>query len=118
MREVFNSLMPYRRWCKAYPNLSVGDICLLMTDSKVSHPTYRLCRIAEVFPDINGLVRTVRILSRPRDTRESSLPYQVKELTSQTVSVQRLVLVMPSQIRVSQWSSSMLWRHPFLTCGH
>ena len=95
MREVFNSLMPYRRWSKAYPNLSVGDICLLMTDSKVSHPTYRLCRIAEVFPDINGLVRTVRILSRPRDTRESSLPYQVKELTSQTVSVQRLVLVMP-----------------------
>ena len=37
----------------------------------------------------------MRILSRPRDVREPSLPYSPKQLTAQDVPVQRLVLVLP-----------------------
>ena len=36
---------------------------------------YRLAKVIEVFPDIKGRVRTVRIAYRKRDKREKSLPY-------------------------------------------
>ena len=94
-RDVMDSLVPYKRWKKSQRNLEKGDICLLMYDKKVGSPKYRICRVSEIYPDAQGDVRTVRIQMRPRDQREDSLPYLAKDLVSQDVSVQRLVLILP-----------------------
>ena len=104
MVEVFDTLMPYRRWKKAYPNLAVGDVCLIMSDNQLGGADYRICKVSEVFPDSQGVVRTVAIVSRPRDAREKSLPYVHKDLKTQKVSVQRLVLILPvsQQAELSQ----------------
>ena len=96
-RDVMDSLVPYKRWKKSQRNLEKGDICLLMYDKKVGSPKYRICRVSEIYPDAQGDVRTVRIQMRPRDQREDSLPYLAKDLVSQDVSVQRLVLILPVQ---------------------
>ena len=66
--EVFDSLMPYKKWKKTHPNLAVGDICLVMMQSKLSHPSYKMCKVNKLYPDANGVVRIVRVLSRPRDS--------------------------------------------------
>ena len=49
----------------------------------------------EVFPDKDGLVRTVKIGYRRRDKRESSEVYSKKPLTIESVGVQRLSLLLP-----------------------
>ena len=93
--QVFDSLIPYRRWKESKPNLEVGDICLLMYKGKLVPALYRMCRIIETYPDDLGDVRTVRVEARPRDSRDPTLPYVSKDLVEMTVSVQRLVLLLP-----------------------
>ena len=94
-RDVLDSLFPFKKWKQAKQNVQVGDICFLMQDAKLGSPGYRLCKVTAVYPDASGLVRTVQVGMRPRDSRESSLPYKVKELWLTDVSVQRLVMVLP-----------------------
>ena len=90
---VFDHLLPYPRWNKANVNLDVGDICLLKFNNKMDAGDYRLCRVSKVYPDAQGLVRTVDIQYRVRDPREKSLPYKSKSLLTTKVPVQRLVLL-------------------------
>ena len=91
--QVWSDLFPRNKWKTPSSNLKTGDICLKALSSTVGKRRYVLCRIGEVFPDKEGLVRTVEIWSRPRDVREPSLPYSNKALISERISVQRLVLV-------------------------
>ena len=58
---------------------------------------YRLCKVLSVEKDKKGLVRTAVVGMRPKDSREKSLPYTSKKLSELDVSVQRLVMVCPSE---------------------
>ena len=44
-----------------------------------------------------GLVRTVTVGMRPRDSREKSLPYKSKKLKSLKLAIQRLILICPAK---------------------
>ena len=79
-----------------------GDICLLHYQSRMSSGHYRLCKITDVFPDAQGVVRTVEVGYRPRDKREAVLPFVPKDLTRIRVPVQRLVVLLPHDEAVSQ----------------
>ena len=87
--------MPRRKWHKKHRNVQIGDICLLKFSGKMTKASYRLCVIREVEVDENGLVRTCTIATRPRDSREKSLPYLSKKLLEMRVPIQRLVVVCP-----------------------
>ena len=91
--QVFESLVPFRRWKKEVRNVRVGDICLIKTPKKLTPGHYKLARIVEVMPDIKGLVRTVIVETRPADSRERSLPYVSKRLVRMKLPVQRLVII-------------------------
>ena len=97
--QVFPNLIPFNRYKDAarHENLGAGDVCLLKFDSKVK-PEYRLCKVLEVKPDQEGLVRTVVVGFRPRDRRDQTLPYVGKELQKLEVGVKRLVLIQPSEV--------------------
>ena len=71
-------------------------MCLIKYDSKMK-ASYRLCRISEVRPDVNGVVRSITVQLRPRDKREPLLPYRPKKLTEMETGVQRLVLISPQE---------------------
>ena len=86
MKDVLTGLFPYKKWKAEQYNLREGDICYLMFDSKLGAPTYRLCKVTQVFPDSQNLVRTVEVALRPRDSREKSLPYVHKDLWHTKVS--------------------------------
>ena len=45
-------------------------------------------------------VRTVKVVMRPKDSRDKSLPYVHKDLETKTVAVQRLSLVHPASVEV------------------
>ena len=91
--QVFSSLFPYNKWKEEKENLEPGDVCLLKYEKKIGKGDYRLCKVETVEKDLKGLVRTVEVLMRPRDSREKSLPYKSKQMVKMKVPVQRLVLI-------------------------
>ena len=56
---------------------------------------YRLAKVLEVYPDHNGLVRTVKIGYRQRSKTERADSYKKKPLVKEDVAVQRLCLLVP-----------------------
>ena len=90
---VFKDMFVRNSWKQKSENLRPGDICMKGYSSSLGKERYVLCRVDEVHPDEEGLVRTVTVLSRPRDSREKSLPYKTKLLVREKMSVQRLVLI-------------------------
>ena len=50
-----------------------------------------------MFPDDQGVVRTVNVKMRPRDNRDKALPYKAKAPVVMNVGVQRLVLIVPAE---------------------
>ena len=86
-------MIPYRRWKQEAKNLKVDDVCLLMYKGRIPPAVYRMCRVVEVFPDDEGLVRTVRVALVSRDQRMRILPHNTRSLVYMKVAVQRLVLI-------------------------
>ena len=91
--QCWQDFFPRNKWKKPEENLKIGDICLKGYSSALGRGRYVICCVGKVFPDVNGLVRTVEVWSRPRDSREKSLPYKTKQLVSEIMAVQKLVLI-------------------------
>ena len=94
--QVWESLVPYKKWRVQHRNVQVGDIVLLQYVSKVAAPTYRYGRVLSVEPDSHGVVRSVTVGTRSRRGKEEkSGDYQPRHLDRQLVPVQRLVMLLP-----------------------
>ena len=96
--QCFDGLVPFQRNsdAKISANIKEGDICLLKYQGKIDKGDYRLCRVVQTMPDDKNLVRKVVVEMRPRNSRESTLPYASKDLVKQIVTIQRLV-VLPTE---------------------
>ena len=81
-KQVFYSLLPYQKWkdAKRHRNLNVGDLCLIMYPGKIQNK-YRYCRVDEVHPDQDGVVRQVTVSLRCRNSREKLLLYKARKPT-------------------------------------
>ena len=104
VKQVLPTLVPLRKWRKVSRNISVGDVCL-MTYMGNLKDDFRMVRVVKVHPDKKGLVRSVTIAYRKRDSRESSDVYWKKPLTEEIVAVQRLSVFVSA---AEQGSSSPL----------
>ena len=98
IRQVLPTLMPVKRWKKKQPNLSVNDVVMMIYPGNLKND-YRLAKVLRVHPDRNGLVRTVTVGYRKRDSREPRDVYRSKPLTEEEVSVQRLSLLVAAADR-------------------
>ena len=94
--EVFPHLIPVAKWRQLYPNLSIGDVVLVHHPKKLGPGEFRYGRVVDTKPDVQGIVRTVVVAMRPRDSREAVLPYKSKSLVHVVLPVQRLVLIHPA----------------------
>ena len=68
---------------------------LVLYDKKVSKGEYKLGRVTKVYPDCNGIVRTVTVGFRKTNAREPLLPYVSKMLEEVMVGVQRVCVICP-----------------------
>ena len=93
--QVFPSLIPVRKWRQKVRNLKAGDIVLVKFPNTYSKDPFRMGKIVKADPDRDGLVRTVSVGMRPRDSREKVLPYKAKDLWVTAVSAQRVVVITP-----------------------
>ena len=94
--SVADSLVPLKKWKNVKANVKLGDVVLLKTEHKYGPGTYKLAIVLQVQPDEKGLVRTVVVGSRPKDSRDTTLPFVSKKLFQQTVPVQRVVIIVPA----------------------
>ena len=91
--QVFDTLFPRGKWKYVQNNLKPGDICLKAWHSSLGKSRYVICKVSRVETDEAGVVRTAWVLSRPKDSREPSLPYKSKHLVEERVPIQRLVMI-------------------------
>ena len=88
------TLVPCKKWRNEVRNIEVGDVVFMFYPSSIKDE-YRLARVVETFPDLKGLVRSVRVSYRRRDKREGTLPYKSKPPIEEIVAVQRLSVLLP-----------------------
>ena len=96
MRTCFQELVPRTKWKSSERNVQVGDVGLIKYSSKHAAPAFRLCRVAAVFPDEEGHVRTCEVKLRPRRQGESGAPsYKYRAPNVLKVGVQRIAIILP-----------------------
>ena len=88
---------PRRKWLQARRNLRVGDIVMLLGERKLGPAKYRLARVAELYPDSDGLVRTVSIALRSRRGGGT-------KVEQQPMAVQRLAVILPAE---EKWNEGL-----------
>ena len=93
--QVWESLVPYKKWRVEHRNVKVDDVVLLSYTSKVSAPSYRYGRVLQVHPDKHGVVRNVTVATKSRRVREKPRALVSTKLEEQYVPVQRLVMLLP-----------------------
>ena len=96
-QQVWESLIPVKKWRTEQRNLQPGDIVLLKYSSKLSKPSYRYGKVLQAFKDENGLVRDAMVATRSRRRKEKSGEYKAGPMDHQLVPVQRLVLLLPKE---------------------
>ena len=96
IKTVLPTLMPVRRWKFRKPNLSKGDVVMMLYSGNLRND-YRLAKVIKTYPDVKKLVRTVKVSYRKKDSREKPSEYRSKPLVEEEVSVQRLSLLVPAE---------------------
>jgi len=81
---------------KRHRNLQIGDVCLLAYSGKIGE-NVRYCRVDEVHPDEDGVVRNVTVSLRSRDAREKLMLYRSRKPWKMLVGVKRLLLICPNE---------------------
>ena len=95
--QVWESLIPVKKWREKEKNLQVGDIVLLQYSSKFSKPSYRYGKVIKTITDEKGLVRDVMVATRSRRRKEQPGQYIPGPMDHQLVPVRRLVLLLPKE---------------------
>ena len=85
--DSFQLMCPRKKWSQVERSLSVGDIVMVKSDSKLKKTKYRLAKVTKLLPDEEGNVRTVEIGVRRRG--------KAGGLDLALMAVQRLVVVLP-----------------------
>ena len=96
-QDGFPLMCPLKKWTQVERNLQVGDVTLLKYDRQLGGAKYRLCRVAQLKPDLHGVVRTVvvELRDRKRGVRERREDCRAG-LVEMEVAVQRLVVILPA----------------------
>ena len=97
--QVWDSLVPMRRWKTIHRNVAEGDVVLVKYTSKVEVGDYRKGLITKVYPDSKDLVRTARVRMMRKDSRTISDINRVPKAQEIVLPVQRLIVLLPIEER-------------------
>ena len=97
--QVWESLVPVKKWRAVHRNPKVDDIVLLKYSSKFSRPGFRYGVVIETMEDQDNLVRDVIVATRKKKPREKAEEYLPGPMDHQLVPVQRTVLLLPAEDR-------------------
>ena len=96
MVQVWDSLVPTKKWRTSERNLEVGDIVQVRYVSKLVKPVFRMGRVSEVFPDEHGKVRDVIVDTVAKKKKDVPGIYKPGKLDHQRIPVQRVSVLIPA----------------------
>ena len=70
----FPTLLRRQKWHHKERNMNIGDVCV-MKDSNAMRGEWRLCRVVQVYPDKEGVVRNVKVIAAPPGKTDGSSKY-------------------------------------------
>ena len=93
----FPTLLRRQKWHYKERNLKCGDICV-MKDSNAVRGEWKLCKVAETYPDENNVVRNVKVLMPPPNLTDGSKDYK-KGIAMIEVKrhVSNLIVIVPNE---------------------
>ena len=103
--QALPHLVPYKRWKTEHRSLQVGDVVMVLYEKKVGKGEYKLGRVIKVHPDSHGLVRTVTVGMRGKESGPV-LPYVGKPLQEHKLGVQRIAVICPIEEQNADISDS------------
>jgi len=97
--QVFHHLVPCYKWRTESRNVQVGDI-VLVKESNPLRSEYKLARVGEVYPGLDGKVRRVKILYKNLADTGKNLQAAVGDLKKKSFfeterCVQKIVVIVP-----------------------
>ena len=90
-KEYIHNLQVRSKWCKPKRNFAVGDIVYL-TDDLLPRCDWRVCRVQEVYPGSDGIVRSIKLVVGNKNLNAKGVP-----VSSQSVlcrSVHKVILLL------------------------
>ena len=91
-------MLPARKWQKKKDDIKIGDVCLLLYKGRVKDD-YKLCRVLQLHPGQDQLVRTVTVGHRRKNVKdtqkvmEDPSKYRSLPMVEERVHVQRLAVL-------------------------
>ena len=73
-KQYFPTLLVRQKWNTKQRNFQIGDICS-MKDPNAMRGEWRMCRVKEVYPDSDGVVRNVMVTVSPPSHTTGSRDY-------------------------------------------
>ena len=96
-QTYFPTLLRRQKWHYKERNLCVGDVCVLK-DPNALRGEWRLCRVKEVYPDSNMLVRNVSVTVPPPSLLDGSCEYKKGVVMNDLKRhVSNLIVIVPSE---------------------
>ena len=89
IKTVLPTLFSYKRWKTREKNLEVGELVMLKYPGQFKDD-YCIAKVTEVHPSEDGLVRSVTVEFKKKNSRESPSVYKSKPLIQEKVAVHRL----------------------------
>ena len=96
LKLYYPTLVVRQKWHSERRNLQVGDLCLLK-DSNLYRGEWRLCEVAEVYPDRSKKVRNVGVRLKPRQS--GTVDYVLTSSIVVKRHVSNLIVLVPAEER-------------------
>ena len=95
IREYFPSLIVRPKWHTSRRNVQVDDVVIIQDDN-LARGKWRLGKVCDVYPGVDGRVRNVSVHYKNHGEHESEPVYSGKDYTVIKRPVQRLVVLLPA----------------------
>ena len=95
--QVWDSLVPFKKWKTQQRNARVGDIVLVKYDGALKDPVFRRGMITAAHPDKNGLVRDVTVATQPKVKKDRPVSAKARRPVEYRLPVQRIIVLLPAE---------------------
>ena len=96
----FPTLLRRQKWHNKERNLAVGDICVLR-DNNALRGEWKMCRVVEVYPDMDDVVRNVKVALPPPSIDGSKDYKKGMEKSEVKRHVSNLIVIVPAEENAS-----------------
>ena len=103
MAHVPHEMVPRTTWKHKFCSLKVCHVGHIIYKGAYGRDRFRLCRMSDVHPGTNSVLRSCTIHFRPRHIVNRCRAYVAKEPVSMKVGIQRIAILLSVEDQGNRW---------------